>query len=122
MNLGSMIFFRIIQAIAASADYPTAMAIIAVTFEQGRERAQALGIWTSSFAAAAVFGPIIGGPLIDLFGWRSIFLINIPIGIIGILMALWYVHESVSDRPTVKFDIWGAVILGWGTFNIDLSA
>lgn len=133
-NLGSMIVFRIIQAIAASADYPTAMAIIAVTFEQGRERAQALGIWTSSFAAAAVFGPIIGGPLIDLFGWRSIFLVNIPIGIIGILMALSYVHESVSDRPTFKFDIWGAVTLGgalstltlvldqgntWGWFSLD---
>ena len=53
-NLGSMIVFRIIQAIAGSADYPTAMAIIAITFKQGKERAQALGIWSSSFAAAAV--------------------------------------------------------------------
>src|ERR1035437_5594869 len=52
-NLGSMIAFRIIQAIASSADYPTAMALIAVTFPAGRERTQALGIWSSSFAAAA---------------------------------------------------------------------
>ena len=51
-NLSSMIFFRIIQAIAGSADYPTAMAIIAVTFTEGKERAQALGIWSASFAAA----------------------------------------------------------------------
>src|SRR5690242_8987339 len=69
-NLGSMIVFRVIQAIAGSADYPTAMAILAVTFKEGKERAQALGIWSSSFAAAAVFGPLIGGPLIDTFGWR----------------------------------------------------
>src|SRR5258708_1665985 len=57
-NLSSMILFRVIQAIAGSADYPTAMAILAVTFKQGKERAQALGIWSSSFAAASVFGPL----------------------------------------------------------------
>ena len=78
-NLSSMIVFRIIQAIAGSADYPTAMAILAVTFREGKERAQALGIWSTSFAAAVVFGPLIGGPMIDMFGWRSIFLLNIPV-------------------------------------------
>lgn len=111
-NLASMIVFRIIQAIASSADYPTAMAILAVTFPPGRERAQALGIWSGSFAAAAVFGPLIGGPLIDNFSWRSVFLINLPIGIVGLLMALAFVRESVSERKTVKFDWWGAVVLG----------
>ena len=107
-----MIVFRIIQAIAGSADYPTAMAIIAITFKQGKERAQALGIWSSSFAAAAVFGPLIGGPLIDNFGWRSIFLINLPIGIVGILMAMKFIHESRSEVKTVFFDWWGAISLG----------
>lgn len=111
-NLTSMIAFRIIQAIASSADYPTAMAIIAVTFPSGKERAQALGIWSSSFASAIVFGPLIGGPLIDNFGWRSIFLINLPVGIIGIILALTYIQESVSENKTVHFDWWGAITLG----------
>lgn len=111
-NLGSMIVFRIIQAIAVSADYPTAMAILTVTFKEGKERAQALGIWSSAFAAASVFGPLIGGPLIDSFGWRSVFFINLPIGLLGIFMALAYIHESVSDRRTVKFDWGGAISLG----------
>ncbi len=112
-NLDSMIVFRIIQAIAGSADYPTAMAIIAVTFAEGRERAQALGIWSSSFAAAAVFGPLIGGPLIDNFGWRSVFLVNIPVGIVGLLLALAYVSESkIAYDPNRRFDWWGAIILG----------
>ncbi len=110
-NLNSLIVFRIIQAIAGSADYPTAMAIIAVTFRQGKERAEALGIWSASFAAAAVFGPLLGGPLIDTFGWRSIFLVNLPVGIIGLIMALIFVQES-KGRPTAKFDIWGAITLG----------
>jgi len=111
-NLSSLIVFRVIQAIAGSADYPTAMAILAVTFPSGRERAQALGIWSSSFAAAVVFGPLIGGPLIDNFGWRSVFLINLPVGIIGIILALTYIKESVSEKKTIFFDWWGAITLG----------
>ncbi len=111
-NLSSLIVFRVIQAIAGSADYPTAMAILAVTFPSGKERAQALGIWSSSFAAAVVFGPLIGGPLIDNFGWRSIFLMNLPVGIIGIIMALTYIKESVSEKKTIFFDWWGAITLG----------
>ena len=93
-NLSSMIVFRVIQSIAGSADYPTAMAILAVTFKQGKERAQALGIWSTSFAAAVVFGPLLGGPLIDNFGWRSVFLVNIPIGILGMAMAIRFINES----------------------------
>lgn len=111
-NLGSLIIFRIIQAIAGSADYPTAMAILAVTFSEGKERAQALGFWSASFAAASVFGPLIGGPLIDNFGWRSIFLVNLPVGVIGLFMAVAFVRESVSEKKTVLFDWWGAITLG----------
>jgi len=111
-NLSSMIVFRIIQAIAGSADYPTAMAIIAFTFPSGKQRAQAMGLWSSSFAAASVFGPLIGGPLIDTFGWRSIFLVNLPVGIIGLVMALIFIHESTSNRPTLHFDWGGAITLG----------
>ena len=111
-NFSSMIVFRIIQAIAGSADYPTAMAILAVTFNKGKERAQALGLWSASFAAAIVFGPLIGGPMIDAFGWRSIFLLNIPVGIIGLVMAFIFVRESVSEHKTIHFDWWGAITLG----------
>jgi DHA2 family multidrug resistance protein len=111
-NFSSMIVFRVLQAIASSADYPTAMAILAVTFADKRRRAQALGIWSSAFAASAVLGPLIGGPLIDMFNWRAVFLLNLPIGLIGLAMALAFVHESVSEKKTYNFDWWGAVTLG----------
>jgi EmrB/QacA subfamily drug resistance transporter len=111
-NFSSMIVFRIIQAIAGSADYPTAMAILAVTYTDDKERAQALGIWSSSFAAATVLGPLVGGPLIDNFGWRSVFLVNLPVGLIGLIMALAFINESHSAKKTKKFDIKGALILG----------
>jgi EmrB/QacA subfamily drug resistance transporter len=111
-NLNSLLVFRVIQAIAASADYPTAMAIIAITFPNGKARQQALGLWSSSFMVAVVFGPLIGGPLIDNFGWRSVFLVNLPVGIIGLVMALLFVRESRSDRPILNFDFSGALTLG----------
>ncbi len=111
-NLTSMIIFRIIQAVAISANYPTAMAIITITFKEAKSRAQALGIWSASFASAAVLGPLIGGPLIDNFGWRSIFLINLPIGLLGIIMAYIFIHESVSNTKTSTFDWQGSVVLG----------
>lgn len=116
-NFDSLIVFRVVQAVASSADYPTAMAILAVTFPGERERAQALGIWSAVFGASSVLGPLIGGPLIDLFGWRSIFMINLPVGLVGLFMALTFIKESTSARKSVSFDWWGAIALG-----ISLSA
>lgn len=71
-----------------------------------------MGIWSSSFAAASVFGPLLGGPLIDNFGWRSIFFINFPIGILGVFMAMRFIKESSSNQKNKKFDWFGSVVLG----------
>src|SRR5271168_2317668 len=111
-NLSSMIAFRIIQGFAVSADYPTAMAILSVTFTDVKERAQALGIWSAAFAVASVFGPLIGGPLIDHFNWRAVFFVNIPLGIIGLFLAIRYISESVGEKRSAKFDWWGSSTLG----------
>jgi DHA2 family multidrug resistance protein len=119
-GLSSMIIFRIIQGFAVSADYPTAMAIIAITFTDGKERAQALGIWSAAFAVASVFGPLIGGPLIDNFSWRAVFLVNIPLGIIGLFLAITFIDESVGEKRSAKFDWWGASLLGLALSTLTL--
>jgi EmrB/QacA subfamily drug resistance transporter len=119
-NLPSMIVFRIIQGFAVSADYPTAMAILAVTFTDLKERAQALGIWSAAFAVASVFGPLIGGPLIDNFNWRAVFFINIPLGIIGLFLAFTYIDESVGIKRQTHFDWWGSSLLGASLFTLTL--
>jgi MFS transporter, DHA2 family, multidrug resistance protein len=119
-NLPSMIVFRIIQGFAVSADYPTAMAILTITFTDMKERAQALGIWSAAFAVASVFGPLIGGPLIDNFNWRAVFFINIPLGIIGLFLAITFIDESVGERRSAKFDWWGASLLGAALFTLTL--
>ena len=104
--------FRVIQAIAGSADYPTAMAILAVTYTDERSVRKRLESGQRRLQAAAVFGPLIGGPLIDNFNWRAVFLINLPVGLVGLFMALTYIEESVSDKKTRVFDWFGAITLG----------
>lgn len=111
-SFGSLIIFRVFQALAVSADYPTAMAILTVTFTDTKKRTQALGIWSASVASGAILGPLIGGPLIDNFGWRSTFFLNVPLGIIGILMAVFFIKESSTEKKTLNFDFVGAIILG----------
>jgi len=109
-SIGSLIFFRDIQGLVGAAIYPTAMSLIAKTFREKKARAQALGIWSGSFAASAVIGPLVGGPLIDNFSWRMLFYINFPIGIIGILMVLAFLPK---DKPQKReeFDYKGAIVL-----------
>jgi DHA2 family multidrug resistance protein len=119
-NLTSMLVFRVIQGFAVSADYPTAMAILVVTFTNLKERAQALGIWSGAFAVASVFGPLIGGPLIDNFNWRSVFIINVPLGIIGLLLALTFIDESVGEKRQTHFDWWGSSSLGAALLSLTL--
>ena len=111
-NFTSIIVFRIIQAIAVSADYPTAMAIIAVTFIDGRKRAQALGIWSATLAVGSILGPLIGGPIMDAFGWRAVFFLMFPFGMIGMFMVLTFVKESASAKKNFKFDFTGSITLG----------
>lgn len=112
-NLPSMVVFRVLQAIFVSIDYPIALSIIAYTFEDKAQRAQAMGLWSAIFAGAAVFGPLLGGPLIDNFSWRSVFYINIPLGILGTWMAIQFIHEPAKKiRGLANFDIAGALLLG----------
>ncbi|MGH7245598.1 MAG: MFS transporter, partial [Candidatus Levyibacteriota bacterium] len=112
-NLPSLIILRVLQAITVSIDYPIALSIIAHTFEDRQQRAQAMGMWSGIFAAAAVFGPLLGGPLTDNFTWRSVFYVNIPLGILGTFMAMRFIHEPVKKIKGIKnFDVWGSILLG----------
>ncbi len=112
-NLPSMVIFRILQAITVSIDYPIALSIIAFTFADRQQRAQAMGMWSGIFAAAVVFGPLLGGPLVDNFGWRSVFYINVPLGILGTFMALRYIVEPVKHiKGLANFDLLGSILLG----------
>ncbi len=109
-NFSSLVFFRVLQGLVGAAVYPTAMSLIAKSFTDTKARAQALGIWSSSFAVSAVIGPLLGGYLVDNFVWRWVFFINLPIGLLGLVMTLLFL---VKDRPGERgtFDWQGAVLL-----------
>lgn len=112
-NLSSMVFFRVLQAITVSIDYPIALSIIAYTFEEHGQRALAMGLWSGVFAGASVFGPLLGGPLIDAFSWRAVFYVNVPLGIIATWMAITFIKEKAHVARNVKnFDILGSLLLG----------
>jgi EmrB/QacA subfamily drug resistance transporter len=78
-------FFRALQGVGGAAMFATSLALIAQEFE-GRERAQAIGIWGATVGGAVAVGPLIGGGLTDAFGWEWIFFVNVPIGIAAIIL------------------------------------
>ena len=109
-DFNSLVFFRVLQGLVGAAVYPTAMSLIAKSFVDPKARAQALGIWSSSFAVSAVIGPLLGGYLVDNFAWRWVFFINLPIGIAGLIMTLFFLpHDKPGERAA--FDWFGAVLL-----------
>jgi EmrB/QacA subfamily drug resistance transporter len=94
---------RVLQAVGGSMMNPVAMSIITNTFTDPRERAQAVGVWGAVFGISMALGPIVGGTLVSSVGWRSIFLINVPIGIAAIVLTLRFIPESRAPRPR-RFD------------------
>jgi EmrB/QacA subfamily drug resistance transporter len=98
-SIGWLIAARALQAVGGTMLNPVAMAIIANTFREPVERAKAIGVFGAMSGLSLALGPIIGGALVDAFGWRSIFWINVPIGIAAIILAAVFVPESKALRP-----------------------
>ncbi|MFI5984931.1 MFS transporter [Streptomyces sp. NPDC051555] len=98
-SLEWLIVFRMIQAVGGSMLNPVAMSIITNTFTDPKERARAIGVWGGVVGISMAAGPLIGGLLVDSVGWRSIFWINLPVGLLALLLTLRYVPESRAERP-----------------------
>jgi EmrB/QacA subfamily drug resistance transporter len=98
-SLGWLIAFRGLQAIGGSMLNPVAMSIIANTFTDRAGRAKAIGMWGSVAGLSLASGPVLGGLLVSGIGWRSIFWINVPVGLIAIALTQRFVPESRAERP-----------------------
>lgn len=97
-GLGALIAFRMVQAVGASMLNPVAMSIITNVFTEPRERARAIGVWGGVVGISLGLGPVVGGVLVETVGWRSIFWINIPIGMAAIALTACFVPESRAPR------------------------
>jgi DHA2 family multidrug resistance protein len=110
-NLQSLVAARVLQALGGGAVTPIGMAMISEVFEP-KERGKAMGYWGMGIILGPTIGPTLGGILTKYFGWRSIFLVNLPIGIIGFFLAMAWLRDdephSISKR---RFDLWGFVFL-----------
>ncbi|MEU1157195.1 MFS transporter, partial [Streptomyces sp. NPDC005918] len=98
-GLGWLVAARILQAVGGSMLNPVAMSIISNTFTDPRQRARAIGVWSGVVGISMAAGPIIGGALVESAGWRSIFWINVPIGLAALFLIGRYVPESRAARP-----------------------
>lgn len=122
-NLPALVVARVIQALGGGAITPTGMAMISEEFPP-EERAKALGYWGMGVIVGPAFGPTLGGWLTNVFGWRSIFLINLPIGILGVSLAAAILRADRSHLSSHRpFDFWGFAFLSLFliTFLLGLS-
>ncbi|TVT54774.1 MFS transporter [Amycolatopsis rhizosphaerae] len=97
-GIAPLIAFRMLQAVGGSMLNPVAMSIVTNTFTEPRERARAIGVWGAVFGVSMALGPVTGGALVGAVGWRSIFWINVPIGIAAFTLAALFVPESKAPR------------------------
>jgi EmrB/QacA subfamily drug resistance transporter len=109
-GIGWLIAARGLQAAGGTMLNPVAMSIIATTFPGPAERARAIGVIGSTSGLSLALGPILGGVLVDAFGWRSVFWVNVPIVAAAIVCAALFVPESRAARAR-RFDPVGQTLM-----------
>ncbi|MFI9818956.1 MFS transporter [Streptomyces sp. NPDC052013] len=120
-NLEALVAFRMVQAVGGSMLNPVAMSIITNTFTDPRERARAIGVWGAVVGISMAAGPLVGGLLVDSVGWRSIFWVNLPVGLAALLLTLRFVPESragTARRPDPVGQLLVIVLFGSLTYAI----
>lgn len=114
-TLPALVASRAVQGLGASLMSPQSMAVITRLFPPER-RGVAMGVWGSVAGAAMLVGPVAGGLLVTVLGWPWVFFINVPIGIIALVIALRYV--PALERHEHRFDLLGVVLSAGGLFLV----
>ena len=114
-SISELIVARVVQGVGAALLTPQTLSTITRIFPPDR-RGVALSMWGATAGVATLVGPLAGGVLVDHLGWSWIFFVNVPIGIIGIALAVWLV--PVLPTHPHRFDIPGVLLSGVGLFLI----
>src|SRR5881275_3247655 len=115
---GFLIGARSLQGLGAALVSPAALSIISTTFEEGKERARALGVWAAIAIGGSAVGLILGGVLTQYFSWPWIFFVNVPVGIVAFVLSLRYVPESKDEHAHHGYDVAGAVTVTGGLMSL----
>ena len=122
-NLPMLIFFRVLQGTTGGGLQPLSQAVLLEEFP-GRERGKAMAFWGMGIVAAPILGPTIGGWITDSYSWRWVFYINVPVGILSLILIYLFVHDPhYIRRGTLRADLWGLgmLALGMGALQIMLD-
>jgi EmrB/QacA subfamily drug resistance transporter len=114
-SMAVLIAARVVQGLGAALLTPQTLLVITRIFPAAR-RGVATSMWGAAVGVATLAGPLVGGVLIDQLGWQWIFLVNVPIGIIGFGLALWLMPVLPTNRH--RFDVLGVVLSGTALFLI----
>lgn len=124
-NIYLLVVLRAVQALGGGAFLPSATGIVADHFGPHRDRA--VGMFTSIFPIGSIVGPVLGGVFVSWLGWRAIFLVNVPIGVVLFVLAAKLIAES-PRKPAGRVDFGGLVLLAtlmlstmYGLTNLDLG-
>ncbi|MFF2273531.1 DHA2 family efflux MFS transporter permease subunit [Agromyces sp. NPDC058136] len=120
-NGDSLILARLVQGIGGAFILPATLSTVNATF-RGRDRAVAFGVWGAVISGVAALGPLLGGWLTESFGWPWIFLVNLPFGILIIVMAIFTVDETRAHVTSPGLDIDGLLLsaIGFGALVFGL--
>jgi EmrB/QacA subfamily drug resistance transporter len=112
-SIGWLVAARVVQGLGAALMTPQTMAVITRTFP-AQSRGQAMSLWGATAGVATLVGPLLGGVLVDGFGWEWIFFINVPVGVVGFVLAM----RLVPELPTHvrRFDWLGVALSAVGMF------
>ncbi len=114
-SLEALIAMRAVQGLGAALMTPQTMSVITRTFPP-RQRGAAMGLWGATSGVAMLVGPLAGGLLVDGLGWEWIFFINVPVGVIGFVLA-WILVPRLETHPH-RFDVAGVVLSAVALFLI----
>jgi EmrB/QacA subfamily drug resistance transporter len=110
-NVGLLVAARVLQGIGGALLTPGSLAILEASFRPD-DRPRAIGAWSGLSGVASAIGPFVGGWLIDAASWRWVFLLNVPLAVLVIVVALRHVPESLSVNAVRQVDYAGAALIG----------
>ncbi|WP_051965637.1 MFS transporter [Kitasatospora mediocidica] len=100
-NAGVLIAARFLQGAGAALFMPSSLSLLVFAFPEKRQRTRMLGLWSAIVATSSGFGPTLGGLMVNTLGWQSIFLLNLPLGAVGIYMTYRFIQPTAGNgvRP-----------------------
>ncbi len=119
-SIGALIGFRVIEGAGAAMIFGTGVAILTSVYPPG-ERGRALGINTAATYLGLSLGPVFGGFLIHAFGWRSVFLVNIPLCVLIVYLVARRLHGDWAEAAGERFDVAGALLYGLALVGVMLG-